>query len=82
MAWWSASPAWRRMAKPAGLSAVDVAVTLYDGGGNIRNVATRVRAENRSAPRAPNANLEPLVEGPGIRLAARHTKIRREGYRR
>lgn len=29
-----------------------------------------------------NANLEPLIEGPAISLAARHTKIRRDGYRR
>lgn len=34
----------------------------------------------RGAPGSQNTNLEPLVEGPAIRLAARHTKIRREGY--
>ena len=27
-----------------------------------------------------NANLGPLVEGPAITLAGRHTKVRREGY--
>ena len=31
-------------------------------------------------PASHNANLEPLVEGPTIRLAARHTKARRAGY--
>ena len=31
-------------------------------------------------PASQNANLEPLVEGPAISLAARHTKVRREGY--
>jgi hypothetical protein len=29
-----------------------------------------------------NANLEPLVEGPAISLAARHVKVRRVGYAR
>jgi len=32
------------------------------------------------APASHNANLEPLVEGLAITLAARHTKVRREGY--
>jgi hypothetical protein len=27
-------------------------------------------------------DLEPLVGGPAITLAARHTKVRRDGYRR
>ncbi len=31
-------------------------------------------------PASHNANLEPLVEGPTISLAARHTKARRAGY--
>jgi len=31
-------------------------------------------------PASHNANLEPLVEGPAISLAARHTKARRAGY--
>lgn len=29
-----------------------------------------------------NTNLEPVVEGPAISLAAVHAKVRREGYRR
>ncbi|MHB8497715.1 MAG: hypothetical protein ACYDES_06915 [Acidimicrobiales bacterium] len=41
----------------------------------------KVRALARSAPPAShNANLEPLVEGLAISLAARHAKVRREGY--
>ncbi len=31
-------------------------------------------------PASHNANLEPLIEGPAISLAARHAKVRREGY--
>ncbi|MHB1821285.1 MAG: hypothetical protein ACYCTL_01710 [Acidimicrobiales bacterium] len=33
-------------------------------------------------PASHNANLEPLVEGPAISLAAAHAKVRREGYAR
>jgi hypothetical protein len=32
-------------------------------------------------PTSQHTNLLPLVEGPGIRLASRHAKIRRGGYR-
>ena len=38
-------------------------------------------AENFGAPASHNANLDPVVEGPAISLAARHVKVRREGYR-
>jgi hypothetical protein len=31
-------------------------------------------------PASHNANLDPVVEGPAISLAARHVKVRREGY--
>ena len=31
-------------------------------------------------PASHNANYEPVVEGPAITLAARHAKVRREGY--
>jgi hypothetical protein len=31
-------------------------------------------------PASHNANYEPVVEGPTITLAARHAKVRREGY--
>jgi hypothetical protein len=31
-------------------------------------------------PASHNAKLEPVVEGPAITLAARHAKIRRDGY--
>ncbi|HEY3941433.1 MAG TPA: hypothetical protein VGL60_03020 [Acidimicrobiales bacterium] len=31
-------------------------------------------------PASQNANLEALVEGAAISLAARHAKVRREGY--
>ena len=31
-------------------------------------------------PASQNANLAPLVEGQAISLAARHAKVRREGY--
>jgi site-specific DNA recombinase len=31
-------------------------------------------------PASQSANLDPLVEGPAITLAGRHTKVRREGY--
>ncbi|MDA8311130.1 MAG: hypothetical protein M0Z46_11065 [Actinomycetota bacterium] len=41
------------------------------------------RRTGRSAHLASqNANLEPLIEGPAISLAVRHTKVRRDGYRR
>ena len=41
----------------------------------------KVRALARSAHLASqNTNLGPLVEGPAITLAGRHTKVRREGY--
>ncbi len=39
------------------------------------------RALTRSVhPASQNANLEPLVEGPAISLAARYAKARRAGY--
>jgi hypothetical protein len=44
---------------------------------------TRGRAfrEDFSAHLAPqNANLDPVVEGPAISLAARYAKVRRKGY--
>ena len=34
----------------------------------------------RAHPASQNANPGPLVEGPAITLAGRHTKVRREGY--
>ena len=62
-------------------SAIDVAVTLYDRGSETAQSAAHVRAEDWSAhPASHNANLKPLVEGPAITLAARHAKVRREGY--
>ncbi len=62
-------------------SAIDVAVTLYDRVGDTGDLAAEVRAEDWSAHLASqNANLEPLVEGPAISLAARHAKSRRAGY--
>ena len=62
-------------------SAVDVAGTLFDRGGNATDGASHVRAEDWLAPPASqNANLEPLVEAPAISLAARYAKVRREGY--
>ncbi len=33
-------------------------------------------------PASQSANLDPLVEGPAITLAGRHTKVRRDGYAR
>jgi hypothetical protein len=33
-------------------------------------------------PTSQHTNLPPLVEGPVVRLAGRHAKIRREGYQR
>ena len=63
--------------------AVDVAVTLCDRGDEEQQFAGQMRAEDWSAPPAPqNANLAPVVEGPAISLAARHAKVRRDGYRR
>ncbi|MGH9101797.1 MAG: hypothetical protein ACRDYD_02260 [Acidimicrobiales bacterium] len=62
-------------------SAVDVAVTLYDRASETGDLTAQVRAEDCVAPPASqNANLEPLIEGPAISLAARHTKVRRAGY--
>jgi len=31
-------------------------------------------------PASHNANLEPVIQGPAITMAARHAKVRREGY--
>ncbi|MDA8357767.1 MAG: hypothetical protein M0Z95_16085, partial [Actinomycetota bacterium] len=62
-------------------SAVDVAVTLYDRGGDTGEDPAQVRAEDWSAHLASqNANLGPVVEGPAISLPALHAKVRREGY--
>jgi hypothetical protein len=65
------------------------AVTLYDGGDEEQQFASPMRAEHWSAawlgwapPASQNANLEPLIEGPAISLAARHAKVRRDGYAR
>jgi hypothetical protein len=32
-------------------------------------------------PTSQHTNLLPLIEGPAVRLAGRHAKVRREGYR-
>jgi len=52
--------------------------------GKVFEVLTHVSPMSRDITMAPpasrNANLEPLVEGPAITLAARHAKVRREGY--
>ena len=37
-------------------------------------------ASELAPPASQNANYEPVVEGPAITLAARHAKVRREGY--
>ena len=61
--------------------AIDVAVTLYDGGGETTRSAAPRSAEDRWAHLASqNANLGPVVEGPAISLPAIHAKVRREGY--
>jgi len=62
-------------------SALDAAATLYDLGSETAQSAAPRSAEDWSAhPASHNANLEPLVEGPAISLAARHAKSRRAGY--
>ena len=62
-------------------SAVDVAATLYDLGNETAQSAAPRSAEDWYAhPASHNANLGPLVEGPALTLAGRHTKVRREGY--
>ena len=33
-------------------------------------------------PTSQHTNLPPLVEGPAVRLASRHAKVRRDGYRK
>jgi DNA-directed RNA polymerase specialized sigma24 family protein len=33
-------------------------------------------------PTGQHTNLPPLVEGPAVRLASRHAKVKREGYRK
>jgi hypothetical protein len=38
--------------------------------------------ESLVVPTGQHTNLPPLVEGPAIRLASCHAKVRREGYRR
>jgi hypothetical protein len=66
--------------QPAG-SALDVAATLYDLGSETAQSAAPRSAEDCVAhPASQNANLEPVIEGPAISLAARHTKTRRAGY--
>jgi len=64
-------------------SALDVAATLYDLGSETAQSAAPRSAEDWYAPPAcQNANLGLLVEGDLIILAARHAKIRHEGYAR
>jgi len=43
---------------------------------------TKTLVAGVAPPASQNANLEPLIAGPAISLAARHTKVRRDGYRR
>ena len=44
--------------------------------------ATKTLVAGVAPPASQNANLEPLIEGPAISLAARHAKVRRDGYAR
>lgn len=66
---------------------------LLEPSHSLRYRRSRISRRGREAPAkslvvglAPpafhNANLEPLVEGPAISLAARHVKARRDGYAR
>jgi hypothetical protein len=60
-----------------GRHAATISVTLV---GDTDNPG--VSQDGSAHPACHNANLNPLVEGPTIRLSAVHAKVRREGYGR
>ena len=63
--------------------AIDVAVTLYDGGRDATVGAAQVRAEDWSAPPGlHNANLSTELPGDILSVVGVHAKVRRDGYRR
>jgi hypothetical protein len=56
---------------------------LHSPEGAMASKAINVGAElGLGPPTSQHTNLPPLVEGPAIRLARRHAKVRRAGYRR
>lgn len=61
---------------------VSCRVAACAAGGRLR-CSAQVKHQRRAAlPTSQYTNLPPLVEDPAVELAKRHTKVRREGYRR